>query len=112
MIYFRKILRYGKPFLKHAWLSGVFNILYAIFNILTILAFLPVLSILFKTDSQVYVKPTYNGISKSFDFLKDSFYYEITRHVETEGILATLSIICALLVVLFFFKNLFRYLAT
>jgi len=112
MKYFRKILRFGKPFLRHAWLSGVFNILYAIFNILTILAFLPVLSILFKTDSKVYVKPTYEGISKSFDFLKDTFYYEITRHVEAEGVLATLSVICFVLIGLFFFKNLFRYLAT
>tara|TARA_R110002073_G_scaffold8207_5_gene45861 strand:+ start:73425 stop:75260 length:1836 start_codon:yes stop_codon:yes gene_type:complete len=112
MKYFRKILRFGKPFLRHAWLSGVFNILYAIFNILTILAFLPVLSILFKTDSKVYVKPTYQGISKSFDFLKDTFYYEITKHVEAEGVLVTLSVICFVLIGLFFFKNLFRYLAT
>lgn len=112
MVYFRKILKFGVPFLRHAWLSGLFNVLYAIFNILTILSFLPVLSILFKTDSKVYEKPTYQGISKSFDFLKESFYYEITKQVEAEGVIATLSIICFVLIGLFFFKNLFRFLAT
>ncbi len=111
MKHFRKVLKFGKPFLRHAWLSGLFNILYAIFNILTILSFLPVLSILFKTDSKVYVKPTYEGLTKSFDYLKQTFYYEITRHVESEGILATLGVICVILVGLFFFKNLFRFLA-
>lgn len=112
MNHFKKILNFARPFIKHAWLSGLFNVLYAIFNILTVLSFLPVLAILFKTDTKTYGKPMYKGIAKSFDFLKDSFYYEITQHVASNGVLATLGVICAVCIGLFFFKNLFRYLAT
>jgi len=110
--HFRKILQFAKPYIKFAWLNTLFNILYAIFNILTVLSFLPVLSILFKTDTKTYIKPTYNGLSNSFDYLKDSFYYNITKYIESEGVLATLGLICLICVILFFFKNLFRFLAS
>ncbi|MDB2413598.1 ABC transporter ATP-binding protein/permease [Flavobacteriaceae bacterium] len=112
MIHFRKILYFIKPYLKRVWTTTLFNILYAIFNILTILSFLPVLSILFKTDNKVEVKPTYEGITSSFDYLKDSFYYEITQYVNSNGILATLALVCVICIILFFFKNLFRFLSS
>lgn len=112
MKYFRKILSFAKPYLKRVWTTTLFNILYAIFNILTVLSFLPVLSILFKTENKVEVKPIYKGITHSFDYLKDSFYYEITQYINANGVLATLALVCVLCIILFFFKNLFRFLGS
>jgi len=112
MVYFRKILIFAKPYIKRVWTTTLFNVLYALFNILTVLSFLPVLSILFKTDNKVNIKPTYTGITNSFDYLKNSFYYEITQYVNANGVLATLAFVCVLCIILFFFKNLFRFLGS
>ncbi len=112
MNHFKKILSFGSPYLKNALLSGLYNVLYALFNLLTVLSFLPVLSILFKTDTKIYEQPTYQGTFKLFDYLKDSFYYNITQHVATKGEIATLGLICLVCAALFFFKNFFRFLAT
>ncbi len=62
MNYFKKIIKYAKPYTKFAWLNILFNILYAIFNVLTIIAFIPVLNILFKQENKIEAAPVYNGI--------------------------------------------------
>ena len=69
MKYFKKILAFGKPYINRVWLTTIFNIFYAIFNILTVLSFIPVLGILFDTnEKKEYVKPVYKGFTNSFDF--------------------------------------------
>lgn len=113
MKHFRKVLIFAKPYIKRVWTTTLFNILYAIFNILTVLSFLPVLSILFETDgNKVYEKPVYTGITDSFDYLKNRFYYEITQYIEANGVLNTLALVCIFCIILFFFKNLFRFLSS
>ena len=57
MNYFKKIMRFAGPYLKFAWLNIFFNILYAIFNVLSVLAFIPVLGILFGREDKITVKP-------------------------------------------------------
>ena len=47
MSYFKDILKYEKKYRKFTILNILFNILYAIFNVLSVLAFIPVLGILF-----------------------------------------------------------------
>ncbi|PQJ73524.1 ABC transporter ATP-binding protein [Polaribacter butkevichii] len=112
MGYFKDILKYEKKYRRFTVLNLLFNILYAIFNVLSVLAFIPVLGILFSTDKKVVSKPTYEGITGIGDYLKESFYFYISNKIETEGNIKTLVFICLLSVSLFFFKNLFRYLAS
>ena len=113
MNYFKKILRYAIPYSKFAWLNILFNILYAIFNVLTIVAFIPVLNILFKQENKIEAKPIYDGRLFSLgDFAQDSFYYFISQKIETDGNEKTLVFVCLLTLFLFFFKNLFRYIAS
>ncbi len=112
MGYFKDILKYEKKYRKFTVLNIVFNILYAIFNVLSVLAFIPVLGILFGTDKKIINKPNYEGLSKIGDFLKDSFYHFISEKIKTEGDINTLVFICLLALSLFFLKNLFRYLAS
>ena len=109
---FKKILSYTKPYHKYAWLNFLFNVFYAIFNILTIVAFIPVLNILFKQENIVVNKPTYKGLSNLGDFLKDKFYYTISQTISEEGASKALLIICIISISLFFLKNLFRYFAS
>ena len=112
MNYFKKILIYAKPYLKYAYLNIVFNILYALFNVLSVLGFIPVLGILFGKEEKTYTKPVYNGISSLYDFVSGSLNYKVTELMESGGIDKALLFICILSFSLFFFKNLFRYLAS
>jgi subfamily B ATP-binding cassette protein MsbA len=112
MGYFKDILKYEKKYRKFTILNILFNILYAIFNVLSVLAFIPVLGILFGTDKKVTTKPSYEGITSTGTYLKDSFYHFISDKIETQGNIKTLVFICLLAISLFFFKNLFRYLAS
>ena len=112
MGYFKDILKYEKKYRKFTVLNILFNILYAIFNVLSVLAFIPVLGILFGKEKQVLLKPTYEGITHIGDYLKNSFYHLISQKINTEGDVKTLVFICLLALSLFFLKNFFRYLAS
>ena len=112
MKHFKDILKYEKKYRKFTLLNIVFNVFYAIFNVLSVLAFIPVLSILFEKNEKVTKIPVYEGITTIGDYLKDSFYHFIAQKIANEGELKTLLFICLLTLSLFFFKNLFRYLAS
>lgn len=112
MNYFKKIIRFAKPYKKYAFLNILFNILYAIFNVLSVLAFIPVLNILFKQENKIIAQPVYAGINSIGVYTKDSFYYFISQKIEHEGVTQVLLFICLTTFLLFFLKNLFRYLAS
>lgn len=112
MNYFKKILQYAKPYVKYAWLNVLFNILYAIFNVLSVLGFIPVLGILFGKEERIYTKPSYSGLTSLFDFVQGTFNYKVTELLDSGGVDKALLFICILSFSLFFFKNLFRYLAS
>lgn len=112
MTYFKKILAFAKPYTRFIWLNVIFNILYAIFNVLSVLGFIPVLGILFGQEEKVYEKPTYEGIKSIYNFVQNSLNYRVTEMMESGGIDKALLFICILSFSLFFFKNFFRYLAS
>lgn len=112
MNYFKKIIRFAKPYKKYAFLNVLFNILYAVFNVLSVLAFIPVLNILFKQENKITAAPVYTGIDEIGSYTKDSFYYFISQKIEHEGATQVLLFICLVTFLLFFLKNLFRYLAS
>lgn len=112
MNHFKDILKYEGKYRKYTILNILFNIFYAIFNVLSVLAFIPVLGILFETEKKVNLAPEYTGIKDIGVYLKESFYYFISNKIENEGQIKTLLFICLLALSLFFLKNLFRYLAS
>jgi subfamily B ATP-binding cassette protein MsbA len=112
MSYFKDILKYEKKYRKFTVLNILFNILYAIFNVLSVLAFIPVLRILFSTDKEVISKPIYAGLSGLGTYLENNFNYFISQKIVNDGEVNVLLFICLLSLSLFFFKNLFRYLAS
>ena len=112
MSHFKSILKYERKYRKFTVLNIVFNIFYALFNVLSVLAFIPVLGILFGTEKKVAAKPTYEGISNIGTYIKEEFYYYISQKIENEGDIKSLLFICLLAISLFFLKNLFRYLAS
>jgi subfamily B ATP-binding cassette protein MsbA len=112
MGYFKDILKYEKKYRKFTLLNILFNIFYAIFNVLSVLAFIPVLNILFATEKKTISKPIYEDITTIFSYLENSFNYFISQKIINDGEIKVLFFICLLSLSLFFFKNLFRYLAS
>jgi len=112
MAYFKDILKYEKKYRKFTVLNILFNILYAVFNVLSVLAFIPVLNILFGTEKKVIIKPIYEGLTNIGGYLENSFNYFIYQKIIDDGEINVLLFICLLSLSLFFFKNLFRYLAS
>ena len=90
----------------------MFNILYAIFNVLSVLAFIPVLNILFGANQKVITKPIYEGFTNIGSYAENNFNYFISQKIINDGEVNVLLFICLLSLSLFFLKNFFRYLAS
>jgi len=112
MNHFKKILAYAIPYKKYAILNVIFNIAYAVFNVLSVLGFIPVLSILFGKAKKIYKQPTYKGFSHISEYIQNSLNFKVTQMMENGGVESALLFICLLSFFLFFFKNLFRYFAS
>lgn len=110
MTYFRKILEYARPYKRFAVLNIICNIFYALFSTLSFIALIPVIDILFDKSKRVVEKPVWEGITGIKDFTIDYFNYNVSQRVAEDEVSA-LIFICAIIVSLFFLKNLFGYLA-
>lgn len=110
MTYFRKILQYARPYKRFAVLNIICNIFYALFSTLSFIALIPVIDILFDKSKRVVEKPEWDGITGIKDFTIDYFNYNVSQRVAEDEVSA-LIFICAIIVSLFFLKNLFGYLA-
>ena len=71
MEYFKKILRFAKPYAKYGYLNIFFNILYALFSTLGFVALIPMLEVLFDKVDRITVKPTFHGLSGIKDYAFD-----------------------------------------
>jgi subfamily B ATP-binding cassette protein MsbA len=110
MSYFFKILRFGIPYRRYAFLNVFFNIFYALFSALAYIAMIPMMQILFGTTKKIYIKPTYQGLTNIKSFLEDFFNYKVTQYLE-EDIGSALLFVIGMIIILFFLKNIFNYLA-
>ena len=110
MSYFFKILRFGIPYRRYAFLNVFFNIFYALFSALAYIAMIPMMQILFATTKKIYIKPTYQGLTNIKSFLEDFFNYKVTQYLE-EDIGSALLFVIGMIIILFFLKNIFNYLA-
>ena len=110
MNYFRKILEFAKPYKQFAVLNIVCNIFYALFSTLSFIALIPVINILFDKSQRVAVEPIWDGFTGIKDYTIDYFNFVVSQKV-IEDEVSALVFICGIVVLLFFLKNLFSYLA-
>ena len=110
MNYFFKILRFGLPYKRYAFLNILFNILYAVFSALAYVSMIPMMQILFGTTPKTTVAPTYEGMGQIKNYLEGFFNYKITQYMEQDSGKALLFVI-GIIISLFFLKNIFNYLA-
>jgi len=93
----------------------LFNILSVIFSLFSLTMVVPLLGVLFGIQPIVTVKPEF---SFNPNALIDRFYYEVSQlilndagEITMDGQMRALVFICVFVVITFFLKNLFRYLA-
>lgn len=105
---FFKIMRYAAPYWGFALLNVVFNILSVVFSLVSFGLFIPVLQMLFH---QMTIPDSAPPLAFEINSLKDNFYYFCGTMLERYGNERMLIYIGIIIVVLYFLKNLFRYLA-
>lgn len=108
-----KVLHFALPYKGHAMLNILFNVFGVFFTLASFTLFIPVLNILFKQTKPVSVAPaplTWDHITNK-DVLSDNFNYIISQNIDRFGAQNALLFICIAIIVLFFLKNLFRYMA-
>ncbi len=111
MEYFKKILRFAYPYKRFAFLNIFCNIFYALFSALSFIALIPMLDILFKQDKIKAVKePVYKGIATAKDYYQELLAFKVQEFAQSDASKALLLVI-SLIIILFFLKNIFRYLA-
>ena len=110
MNYFRKILRFARPYRRYGFLNIFFNILYALFSALSFAALIPMLDVLFGKTGPITEPPVYEGIGQLESYVKGWLYYEVNT-VAGEDKMKALMLVIGLVLVLFLLKNVFNYLA-
>ncbi len=105
---FFRILRYGRAYRRYAVLNVVFNLLATVFHLISLLLFIPFLRLLLGQVKPVLVRPTELWTREG---LEGTFNWGLTRLIEQNGEMGALLTISIAVVVIFLFKNLFRYLA-
>jgi subfamily B ATP-binding cassette protein MsbA len=103
-----KVLRYAIPYWGFALLNILFNIISIVFSLVSFAAVVPVLNILFKLEKPM---ESVGEFEWKVESLKDHFYFQIGGLLDKYDELTVLAYICAILVVVYLLKNLFRYLA-
>lgn len=105
---FFKILRFALPYKRFAFLNIFFNILYALFNALSMVMLIPMLNVMFDKTKKVYTEPVYTGLKQLPSYAKQYLDYVVTQQKDQQ---IALLIMVALVILMFFFKNIFNYLA-
>lgn len=113
----KELIELYKYTFKYGWhctLTIIFNILFVVFNLLTLVLFIPFLRIIFRSPEeapQEILKPIYNGsFWDIFIYIKDYYQYWMETMAKEDPLNALL-FICITVIIAFFLKNLFKYLA-
>ncbi|MFV5686260.1 ABC transporter ATP-binding protein [Flavobacterium sp. GB2R13] len=111
MINFKKIFPFIIPYKKYAYLNIFFNVLYALFSTLSFVSLIPMMQVLFDQTKRNTVLPTYKGIWELKKYGEDYLSYYITNTTDSFGVGHTLSIMVAVIIVIFLLKNISDYMA-
>ena len=108
MNYYRRILKYVKPYLKQLVFANIFTILVVIFSLLSVILIFPFIDLLFNNKPQTPAGTEVTSIFDLKDFIIHNFAYLIRDYDKID----VLKYLCLLILITFFLKNLFIYLQT
>jgi subfamily B ATP-binding cassette protein MsbA len=108
--YYREIYHYTFKYKGLALLVVLCNLLFVVFNLLSLVLFIPVLQLIFRNPSDMtpVARPTLNNLFSLFEYIKDYYNYFMYESVQDDPKQA-LFFVCISVFITFFLKNLFRY---
>jgi len=107
---FRRLLSYIKPYRVYALLNVVFNFLTIIFTIVSLGMIIPFLKLIVGVEELVVAKPA-QFVFWNKDSWQPNLNYQISKMISEQGAEQVLIVISVSIIVMFFLKNFFRYLA-
>lgn len=110
MKYFKKILRFAKPYKGYAILNIISNIFYALFSTLAMLSLFPMMKVLFNNTDERFEKPVWTGITEGKEYVENSLNYFVTQQ-KSQGTEDVLIYVVLIVISMFLLKNIFNYLA-
>lgn len=108
---FLEIYRYTFAYRMTAVLVILFNLLYVIFNLISMALFVPFLQVIFNDEknTDLVVKPIYDGTFTGFFSYAGEYYNYWMNLMSATDPKGALYFVCVSVVISFFLKNLFRY---
>lgn len=103
-----RILSYVRKYSGFAALNVLFNILTVLFSLFSVVMIIPFLQLLFGKIPMMVDRPIFAWTAAA---MLDYFKYILSTQIHDYGPLTALVKFCIMIAVLFFFKNLFRFLA-
>ena len=106
-----EIFKYTVKYKTLTVLVVLCNLLFVIFNLLSLVLFIPVLQLIFRDPANIDLveKPIFNGgFLDLFVYVKDYYNFTMTSMVKNDP-LDALFFVCISVMIAFFLKNLFRY---
>src|SRR5580704_15491513 len=108
------VFKYIKGYWNHAWMNIICNVLFSLFSLFSLVLVKPFLDLLFLHDEAYYKEILQKGepaFQANSSWLNDAFTFHLSGLISNHGKLSALLFICMVIVLLTFFKNLFRYMA-
>src|SRR5579863_10295743 len=106
---FLRLLQFSRPYHHYIPEYTVYILLFTIFGLLNFTFLIPLLDILFNTETHKAVTHL-PQFSFSISYFKDLFYFQINHYITTSGKLGVLVFVCIILVICAILKNAFGYL--
>lgn len=106
-----EIYRYTFSYRWQAIMTIVYNLLFVIFNLVSLVLFIPFLQMIFKTEEAAdrITEPVFHGgIKGMIDYVSDVYQYKMQQMVDDDP-KSALFFVCVTVLIAFFLKNLFRY---
>jgi len=107
----REIFAFTFKYKWTAFLVVLCNLLFVVFNLLSLVLFIPVLQLIFRKPTEVQSVPKpgkLHSILELGNYIKETYQYSMAKFVHEDPKYALL-IVCFSVFFAFFFKNLFRY---
>jgi len=112
MNYILEIYRYTFKYKSLALLTIFCNLLFVIFNLLSLILFIPFLQLIFRKDPSVAIapiRPVYDGSFWGLIEYVSSYYNYLMESMVVNDPKSALLFVCVSVMLAFFLKNLFRY---
>jgi subfamily B ATP-binding cassette protein MsbA len=103
--YFR-LLRNIRNYKSNVALNVIFNIISVVFSLFSLTMIAPFLNVLFSQEKNYSLQPW----NLSIKVLLNNFNYYLTDYISVHGKVGALALISVMVIVMFFLKNIFRYL--